>query len=222
MIDYINVSYKVYTTYYGIAKKLNTLTKIPILSLDLELQSIYSISEREEAKLLLKNNIQNLTRDDMLLCKVVARASGLSHPSITKITHIIFGLSESESIIFIINDNKSRDLVLNWVINFKGKLLIHNTGFDLKIIHYHTNNFPKDFEDTQLLAKCLINHCDNWKANTGLKELMSSYYDPKWLMIESYDIQNYKDKAFLRYSAIDGAATFKLWEQLQEAIKDEK
>jgi hypothetical protein len=49
---------------------------------------------------------------------------------------------------------------------------------------------------------------------------MSEYYDPRWQEIESYDIQDYKNEAFLRYSAIDGAATFKLWDMLQEMRND--
>lgn len=214
--DVITVEYEVYSTRYTIEQKLKVLNNIPIMSLDFETQSIYSQDEIKEAKDLLKDHETELSSKDLKLCKLVRNSSGLSHPKITKVTHMIFGISESKSIIFIIYDSKTEQIVMDWIVNYNGKLITHNSLFDVKIIHYRTGKFPKDFEDTQLLAKCKINDTQDWQSKTGLKHIMGEYYNNKWTMIETYNITNYKDPDFLRYASIDGAATFKLWEILNE------
>ena len=221
MNEFIKVDYEVHATQFSIMKALDKLSTKPILSYDCETQSQYSLEERAEAKDLLKNHIDELTSEDRKLCKLVSKSSGLSHPKITKVTHFIFGLSEDYSVILIAYTPTVENLICEWVANYKNKLVVHNSLFDLKIVHYHTNGFPIDIEDTQLLARCLINHTKDWECKTGLKHLMSEYYDPRWKEIESYDIQDYKNEAFLRYSAIDGAATFKLWNMLQEMRNDD-
>ena len=221
MNEFIKVDYEVHATQYSIMKALDKLNTKPILSYDCETQSQYSLEERAEAKDLLKNHIDELTPEDRKLCKLVSKSSGLSHPKITKVTHFIFGLSEDYSVILIAYTPTVENLICEWVANYKNKLVVHNSLFDLKIVHYHTHGFPIDIEDTQLLARCLINHTKDWECKTGLKHLMSEYYDPRWQEIESYDIQDYKNEAFLRYSAIDGAATFKLWNMLQEMRNDD-
>ena len=218
--DYIEVKYTYYTTYYTIARQLHKLASRPIMSLDFEAQSIYTLDERAEAKELVKKHQDELSSADLRLSKVVARASGLSHPSITKMTHCIFGLSEDESIIFVITDPKVEELLMDFIVNFEGKLVLHNATFDLKLVHHRTGRFPRDFDDTQLLSRCLINHTQDWQCKTGLKHIMGEYYDPRWTLIESYDIQDFKDKDFLRYCSIDGSATIKLWYDLQEHIKE--
>ena len=216
MNEYIHVNYKLYNTDFTIQKALRKLDDLPMISYDCETQALYSIEEKVEAKDLLKGD---LSYEDTKLCKLVARSSGLSNPRLIKATHFIFGISKSEAIICIANNRKTEEMIFNWLSKFKGKVLIHNSLFDLKIMYERVNRLPIDYEDTQLLAKSLINNVDTWQAKTGLKELMSSYYDPKWELIDTYDIVNYKDEAFLRYSSIDGAATFKLWEDIQETLR---
>lgn len=220
MHNFIHVNFKFYTTKYSIIKALDKLKAKSILSLDFEVQSIYSVEERTEAKELVKKYQNDLSSEDLRLSKVVANCSGLSHPSITKVTHAIFGLSEDTAQVMVINDKKTEQYIMEWIADFKGKFIIHNSLFDLKIVHYKTGRFPIDFDDTQLLARTLINHTQDWECKTGLKHLMSGYYDVKWQMIESYDIVDLKNKEFLRYCAIDGAATMKLWNDLQEALDD--
>lgn len=218
MNEYIDVKYKVYSTLYTAMKALDRLPDL--ISFDLEVQSIYSLDERAEAKELLKNHEDELSGKDKRLTKLVRNSSGLSHPKITKVTHFIFGISRSESIIITCDNSRLEKAIMDWVVDYKGKLITHNSLFDLKLLHHRTGKFPVDFEDTQLLAKCFINDTQDWRAKTGLKHIMSSHYDPKWEMIESYDIQDYKDEAFLRYASIDGAATYYLWELLQEEANE--
>ncbi len=224
MLDYIEVEYEVYSTPFTIKQQLDKLASYPLLSLDTETQSRYTNEERAEAKQLLKCCAEEMSPEDTILSKLVSNSSGLSHPSITKVTHFIFGLSESKSVIFICYDMKTELLIWNWVSQYKGKLLIHNASFDLKIMHHRISKFPLDFEDTQLAVKTMINHVETWKANSGLKHLMGSYYDPSWTLLddEGYDNPDYKNKKFLRYMAIDGAATYKLNELIQEQVQELK
>ena len=221
MHKHIKVKYTVFSTLYKIRKELKRLAKLPVMSLDFEVQSIYSLEERAEAKCLIKEKQDTMSPEDIRLSKLVANSSGLSHPAITKVTHVIFGISEDESVVFIVNGPKTQRYILDWIVQHQGKLLIHNSLFDLKIVYYHTGLYPKDPEDTQLLARTFLNHVEDWKAKSGLKHLMGSHYDPKWQLVDNYDIIDYHDESFLVYCSIDGAATVKLWNDLQEFIKGE-
>lgn len=212
MSSHITVMYETYSTTFSALQRLQDLPHT--LSLDFETQSIYSNEEREEAKQLLKH--PDIDRPTERLCKMAANSSGLSFPGITKITHMILGLSSSHSIVIIISSPQMEATLLNWVVQSDHHFIVHNAGFDIKQIYIKTGQFPKDYDDTQLLAKTYINHVEAWKASVGLKELMGQYYDPKWTTIKGYDNENLKDEAFLRYCSIDAAATYLLWEQLQE------
>ncbi len=93
-------------------------------------------------------------------------------------------------------------------------MLIHNTGFDLRICYHRTGKLPLDYEDTQLLAKTYVNDADVWKAKVDLKSLMGDQYDPKWSLFADYNVKNLNDKHFLDYAAIDGASVCLLWRQI--------
>lgn len=214
-MSYIKVKYEVFNTLFSIRKKLKELNKIRVLGFDTETRSAYSQEEIKEAKHLLKK--PELVDPEYLIdIKLVARSSGLSHPSIIRTTHFIFGISEDESVILVAPDSKTEMLLWEWVANYTGKFLIHNSSFDLKICYQRTGKLPVDFEDTQLLAKCFINNAENWKSKVGLKELMGGYYNPRWSMYEDYNIKNLNDKDFLEYCAIDGGSVVKLWYQLKD------
>ena len=216
-MSYTKVKYEVFNTLYNINKELRKLSKLPVLGFDVETRSAYSVEEIEEAKALLKKP-EEVDPDHLIHVKQVARSSGLSNPAIIVTTHFIFGLSEDETVILISHDERTEKAIWNWLVKYQGKLLIHNTGFDLKICYQRTKQIPVDYEDTQLLAKCYINNAENWKAKVGLKVLMGSYFNPKWSMFEDYNIRNLNDKEFLDYCAIDGAAVVMLWNQLKEYV----
>lgn len=215
IMSYIKVKYEVFSTLYHINKQLKALNKIPVLGFDVETRSIYPQEQVKEAIALLKHP-DEIHSDHLIHVKQVARSSGLSNPRIIRTTHFIFGLTEDESVIFIANDDNTESAIWDWLVRYKGKLLVHNTGFDLKICYQRTGKLPLDYEDTQLLAKCYVNNADSWKAKVGLKVLMGGYYDPKWSMFEDYNIRNLRDEQFLEYCAIDGGAVVKLWDQLKE------
>ena len=217
---FIEVSYKVYSTAWHIQKQLKLLEDCLMLSFDTETRSVYPKAEREEAKLLLKGN--NLNRKTKKFLLQVENSSGLSYPSLVNVTHWILGLSESEVVILISDNVTTETLIANWVVNFKGKLLIHNALFDLKLLYHRTGKFPVDYVDTQLLAKTFINHVNVWQAKTSLKELMGEYYPPSWALYNNYEVENLKDPKFLTYCSYDGSGTFKLYEMLEQHIEDNK
>ena len=200
---------------YTINKMIKQLNKIKLLSFDVETRSVYSKNNVTEAKNLLKEP-ELVDPEYLVFLKQVSRSSGLSYPSLIKTTHFIFGLSKNSSVIIVAHDKKTEVTLWDFVAKFKGKILVHNAGFDLKICFQRTGMLPLDYEDTQLLAKCYINNSDAWKSRVSLKHLMGEYYIPKWSLFEDYDTKDLQDKNFLEYAAIDGAATFYLYELLEE------
>ncbi len=218
-MSFIKVEYSVYSTTWMVNKILKSLTTVPVLSFDVETRGVYSPEVVAEAITLLKHP-DELTNKDRIITRLIANNSGLSYPSLIKTTHFIFGLSEKRSIILIVHTANEELNIWNWLASYKGKLIIHNTLYDLRIMYERIGKLPNDYEDTQLLTKSLINNSDTWKSKVGLKELMGEHYDPKWVLYNDYDVTDYKDKNFLNYGAIDGAATFKLWEQLMEHITE--
>lgn len=215
------VTHNLTTTSYGITNKLVSLLRMPELSFDTETRSVYTKAEVKSAKVMLKNESE-IFQEDLKLVKLVARSSGLSYPSLIKTTHFIFGLSDNHSEVIIANSMHEEMLLWNFVTTYPGKLVIHNSMFDLKICMQRTGKLPKNFVDTMLLAKTLINNSDIWKSKVGLKDLMGTQYDPKWSLYNDYDIDNLKDDDFISYCAIDGAATLALYKELTEYIDSEK
>ncbi len=219
MKKHIKVNYKIYGTIAVVKKVLKRLDKAgkPI-SFDLETRSIYDKATREEAK---NYESEALSIQEQNTLALVSKSSGLSHPSIVKVTHMIIGVDLEDSII-IIPDDKLEKLVFDWLAETDLKVLIHNASFDLKIMYHRVGKFPKDFEDTQQLAKSLINDCNTYRSKTGLKVLVGSEYVPKWSMKEetNYEVKDLKNKAFLEYCAIDGSAVHLLWNNLKESIDE--
>ena len=218
MSNFIEVTYD---KYFTLVSALSALKELPYqVSLDFETQSLYNKEEKAEAKKFLKE--EELDRETEKFCKVVANSSGLSYPSITKITHMSIAWSDKDALVVVIPDMRTEMAILNWIVSSNHHFIIHNSLFDLKQVYVKTGKLPKKYDDSQLLAKSFINHSNIWKANVGLKELMSQYYDPKWCGIDGYDDTDLKKESFLKYAAIDACATYLLWTQLQEEIEEKK
>jgi len=214
----IDVNFKVYSNRWHVGKILAELSKREIMSFDTETKGVYSKADRKEAKDYLKG--ENLPVDQKSIALQVSFNSGLSFPSLVSVTHFIFGLSENESVIIVCDNPQLEMFIWKWIAEYKGLLLIHNALFDLKIMYHRIGKFPQNYEDTQLLAKCLTNHVDVWKSKVGLKDLMGSYYAPAWSLYNEYEPESNKDPKFLIYCSIDGAATFKLWYDIKGFMED--
>ena len=155
----VKLDYEVYSTLYAIRKLLDKIeAEYDVISFDIETRSIYTKFQRELAKTYLADDSLSIEEENEYTR--ILHSSGLSHPSIVKTTHIILGLSDTKSVILIVDERLER-YVFNWLVNTNLKILIHNASFDLKLVHHRTGKFPKDFEDTQQLAKVLINDCNN-------------------------------------------------------------
>lgn len=211
----IKVEYEVKATPWAIQEKLSDLEKNDHMSFDIETKGLYSKEQRKEALKLLEEDLNTYTHK---LVSVVANNSGLSFPSLVKTTHFIFGISESKSVVLIPPNRQSEILIWNWLSKYPGLLLIHNTLFDLKVMYHRIGKLPKRYDDTALMLKTLVNNSDVWKSKIGLKDTMGGFYSPAWAMYDEYEPENPRNPKFLEYAAIDGAATFKLWVDIQMYI----
>jgi len=209
----ITVTRDVFSTPWTINQKLSELWQMPKMAFDIETSGLYSKEQRKEAIRLTEANLEIELHK---LVSVVANNNGLSFPSLTRTTHFIFGLSKSHSIILVPQGRHMELLIWNWLRNYRGKLLIHFSSFDLKVMYHRVGDLPHDFEDTALMVKTLINNSDVWKAKSGLKDVMGDYYPPAWALFDEYEPEDPLDPKFLDYAAIDGAATFYLHEILLE------
>ncbi len=216
-IMFIQVDYAWSSTSWGITQMLKKLEDIPLLSFDTETAGVYTKSERKQAEKLLEGVITPKQRTEY---SMVAHNSGLSYPSLVRTTHFIFGLTNYFSVVLVTPTMNEEMLVWKWLKTYKGHLVIHNSLFDLKIMYHRVKAFPMHYTDTALLAKCLINNANNYKALIGLKELMGSYYKPAWSLYEAYEPDDLLNPEFMEYCATDGASVIKLYEELQEHIKE--
>lgn len=96
------------------------------------------------------------------------------------------------------------------------------TTFDFKHIYYHTSQFPRNYEDTALLAKCLLNNVDINLATVGLKELAGKWYGSWSVSPDYFTKEQMYDPSLLLYAATDACATFKLWHSIQNHIASTK
>ncbi len=216
----ITVEFTVHATRYHIDKALEKLDTHQVLSFDTETAGVYAKAERKEAEQLLKDDM--LPLDVRQLCLLVANNNGLSFPSLTSVTHFVFGLNDHESVILICDNPRLEKHIWQWIEQYHGLFLIHNTLFDLKLMYHRLKKFPRNFEDTALLAKTLLNNAETWRSKVGLKELMADYYDPSWALLDEYEPEDLHDPKFLKYASIDGAATFKLWDEMQHHLLDQE
>ena len=207
------VSYSVVSTPWSINEKLAELNSESLMSFDIETKGLYAKEQRKEALALIGEDLDVKNHG---LVSVVANNSGLSFPALVKTTHFVFGTSRQTSIVMVPQNRHMELRVWDWLRNYRGKLLIHNTLFDLKVMYHRIGDLPYDYEDTALMLKTLINNSDVWKAKIGLKDVMGGYYSPAWALFDEYEPEDPKNPKFLEYAAIDGAATYYLYELILE------
>ena len=187
---------------------------------DFEAASKYTREQKERFKELAERpGIDILTKRELLK---KAESTALHHPSLVKVTHISLGIREDQARVIILKDDAITDLVMNFLVNTDKRQIWHNAGYDLKLVHYHTGKFPKVYEDTHQLAKTILNNVNRFLGKTDLKHLMGGYYGDWAIAKDNFQIENMYDEQLLKYAAIDGAATIKLWNELQNFVKEEK
>jgi DNA polymerase I-like protein with 3'-5' exonuclease and polymerase domains len=204
-----------------IIKTLNSLEKrYDILAMDFEACSKYSDEEKENMKTFLEENPET-SREEKRQIKQFIESTGLSHPQLVHITHFQVAWNDHESFVAILPTNRHRKWVLRWLSKIQTKQIWHNASFDFKHILHHTKKIPSNFDDTAILAKTLLNHVNIFKAKVGLKELMGHKYGDWAIAADAFNISQIYDEDLLKYSATDPCATYALWEEIQETLKEE-
>lgn len=210
----IEIEYK-YTTDVDEARVwLNSLPKL--FSADFETAVKYSDKVISMAKDKLKD--PNTPKIEKIHYKALVEATPLGHPSHCVITHCSIAISETFSYVFIIDSDEMHELVTNFLVTTEAVQIWHNYSYDGRFLRYFTGKDAKNVEDTQILAKTLINHVETYKAKTGLKELAGSWYGDWGISSDLFKLSQMYETKVIKYAGIDACATFKLWTYMQEYI----
>jgi hypothetical protein len=203
---------------FTVAKRVleKVLEENSVISFDLETRSIFSKEERAAYTEELKHT-GHLSYKEINDLMLASNSSGLSHPSIVDVTHIIIGTSKEEAVVIITRNIREVRALFKILLEADVKILIHNATFDLSIVKYNTGGkIFKDIEDTSLMAKVLLNDCNNYNSKTGLKHLMGKYYDPGWSVEVDYEVSDLANKKFIKYCTLDGCSVMYLYELLEK------
>ena len=194
----------------------------PLVACDFEASSIYTLEEHQEAKEALKEAELNpdANHDKIIKLRKIVNNSGLSHPSQVIITHLSVSDSETSAKVIILGSDETEQAIMNWLTTTKRKQIWHNASFDLKLIFHRTGKFPPDFEDSQQLAKALINHVEVYKAKTSLKELMGHRFGNWAISADNFHFSQAYEPHVVTYSGIDAIATLCLWNDIQSDLKE--
>jgi len=203
---------------YEIISKLNNLPEV--FTADFETASKFTTEEKSEMLIFLETHKETLDREEIRQIRQFIESNGLSHPSLSCVTHLSVAWSSTDAFVAILPTDTHRKRILQWLANTERKQIWHNLSFDGKHIMYHTGKFPKNFEDTEVLAKTLLNHVDIYKAKSGLKHLMGYKYGEWGISKDAFKLEEMFDENLIKYAATDSAATYALWEELQNEIKE--
>lgn len=177
---------------------------------DFEVSSKYSNEQKEELKAKLEQTT-DLFEQKTINNKI--NSTGLSHPLYCHITHFSFAYSISKAKVIVFKDKEVLKEVLLFLVNSPLTQIWHNASFDFKHIYFHTSSFPKNYEDTQLLTKCLKNNTNNSKALVGLKELMGNQYGSWGISADYFTKKEMYNEDVIKYAATDACATYNLWQK---------
>lgn len=210
----IQVKYDVIYDAYTAWKRLSNLPDL--FAADFETASKFTQKEKEILKWRYDNEKDEEKRRIYLQQYL---SNGFSHPSLSCITHLSIAWSNRDSFVIICNKQQLQYLVCDFLVTTDKKQIWHNCTFDFKHILYNTGKIPKNYVDTRLLAKCLLNDADGFKSNVGLKNLMGYAYGA-WSVAKDdlFNLDSMYDEKLLHYAAIDSCATYKLYQDIQEDL----
>ena len=206
----IKVNYQYTNNMYRAKQWLDNLPDL--FAADFEVSSKYTLEEKEVFKYRLDNNDLSFEERRLLLQKL--SSNGLSHPSLTVITHLSVGWSDKDSYVIICDNNQIRKLVYNFLTTTFKTQIWHNCCFDFKHIFYNTGKIPINYIDTQLLAKSILNDANSFRDKTGLKDLMAYAYGDWAISKENFTLEEMWDENMIRYAATDSPATYKLYQDI--------
>lgn len=209
----IHVNYEYTDNTYIAAKWLEELPDL--FAADFEVASKYTVKDKELIQFRLDNK-KDLSFEDIRIAKQKINSNGLSHPKLTVITHLSVGWDKDQSKVIICSNNTIRNLIYNFLISTNKTQIWHNATFDFGHIYYNTGIIPKNYIDTMLLAKCILNNANSFKDNVKLKELMAYAYGDWAISKDNFTLEDMWDPNMIRYSATDSAATYKLYTDIME------
>ena len=211
----IQVTYKVARNSYAANKLISEIRNYDTFSADFEAATKYTPEEREAMEAELE---QNPTKRRRIQLESTLAATALDHPAHVALTHCSIAVSDNEAYVFILDNKPITTLVLNFLVTTQQRQVWHNATFDFKHIYYHIGKLPQLFEDTQILAKTILNHVEVFRANTGLKQLAGHKYGNWAISTDNFDLSTIYDDHVHHYAAIDACATFWLWNSIQRHI----
>lgn len=215
LIESTKVEYTVFRTLEESQEFLSNL-QADLIACDFEVASRYTAAEKEAFQATLDTLDPNSL--DYHALKQRITSDGLSHPSLSRITHLSLAVSDSVAYVFIVDTPELEQYLFNWLVSTPIKQIWHNLSFDGKHILYHTGKLPSDYEDTQILAKTLLNHVQIEKALTGLKHLMAYKYGSWAISADHFDLSQMYEEHVLLYAATDACATFALWNDINSSL----
>lgn len=189
-----------------------------LFAADFETAVRYSSEVVEEAKLKMVD--ENLPRIEQVKYQAIANATALGHPSHCTITHCSIAAKEDEAFIFVIDNQEIADVVLDFLTETTRTQVWHNYSYDGRFLRYYQGKDAINVEDSQVLAKTLLNHVEVFKASARLKDLMGAHYGDWGISADNFTLEQQHDLAVIEYAGIDACATYKLWELLNNFVRD--
>lgn len=206
-----------YEAVYCPNRGLEILNSMPSLfAADFETAVRYTPEDYETFRAILDD--PNSPRLAKVEASAALNATALGHPYHCVITHFSIAAAEDMGYTFVFDNPGLGNLVLDFLTTTESTQVWHNYGYDGRFIRYYTGKDVKSLEDSAILAKTLLNHCDSSKATVGLKSLAGQWFGDWGVAPDVFDIKSIHDPKVHLYAATDACATFKLWHYLQKFV----
>lgn len=213
-MNVIQVNYRSTSTAYTAKTILQTIKQYDTIACDFEVAIRYTADQLSKWQALIESG--TLSKLEALNLRSKINATALDHPSHCTLTHCSIATSPETAYVFILDNSSITKLILNFLTTTTQTQIWHNASYDFRHLYYHTGKFPTNYEDTQLLAKSIINHVDTFKARTGLKELAGRWYGDWGISSDNFTLAQMYEPHVIRYAAIDACATYQLWNYINE------
>jgi len=210
----IKVNYEVAKSPYKAKQLLDKISKYSHIAWDLETSVKYTDEEIEHWNNLIESD--SLTKLERIHYQSKINATALMHPSHCRVTHCSIATSQDTGYVFIFNNISVQNIVFNYLMSSKQTQILHNASYDLKFTEYFTGRYPDIIEDTEVLAKTIINHVEIQKARTRLKDLAGHMYGDWGISSDYFTYKEMNNPKVIKYAATDACATMWLWNYLQE------
>lgn len=194
------------------------LEKYSVIACDFETAVKYSEEDYERFRRVESDS--SLPRYKRKLASAALKASAInSHPEHCVITHFSVAWSTKDSYVVITDTPELRELICSFLTTTNIRQVWHNAGYDFKFIKHNTNKLPKNYEDTLILARTLLNNVKQGKNSLSLKALAAKEYGDWALSGDDFKAENIYNPQMIRYAAIDSCATMWIYERMMNHIK---